>query len=76
MAHLRRPTFKTARPKPADQDMGLNVSKVASISATRAAGIGQERLQPIGGLKAAQIWLGKPVGSWRRAPVAAGLALP
>jgi len=42
----------------------------------REPGDGQQRLQPIGGLKAAQIWLGKPVGSWRRAPVAAGLALP
>ena len=40
VADRRRPTFGTARSKPAGQDMGLNVSKVASISSTGAPGIG------------------------------------
>jgi hypothetical protein len=42
MADRRRPTFGTARSKPAGQDMGLNVSKVASISSTGAPGIGHK----------------------------------
>ena len=40
LADRRRPTFGTARRKPAGQDMILNVAKVALISPTGAPGIG------------------------------------
>jgi len=43
MADRRLPTFGTARSKPAGQDMGLNVSKVASNSSTGAPGLGHNR---------------------------------
>ena len=40
MAVLRRPALGTARHKPANQDVVLNVSKVASNSSAGAPGIG------------------------------------
>jgi hypothetical protein len=43
LADRRLPTFGTARSKPAGQDMGLNVSKVASNSSTGEPGLGQYR---------------------------------
>ncbi len=42
MADRRRPALGTARPKPARQDVVLNVSKVASNSYAGAPGIGQD----------------------------------
>ena len=42
MAGLRRPALGTAGPKPASQDVVLNVSKVASNSSAGAPGIGQQ----------------------------------
>jgi hypothetical protein len=44
IAGLRRPALETAGPKPASQDMVLNVSKVASNSFAGAPGIGQKRV--------------------------------
>ena len=55
MADRRRPTFGTARRKPAGQDMGLNVSKVASISPTGAPGIGHQLTVATGGFLASRL---------------------
>ena len=41
MADWRRPALATARPKPAIQDVALNVSKVASKSSAGAPALGQ-----------------------------------
>jgi hypothetical protein len=41
MADWRRPALGTARPKPAIQDVALNVSKVASKSSAGAPALGQ-----------------------------------
>lgn len=46
LADCRRPTFGSSPPKPAGQDMGLNVSNVGSISSTGAPGIGYNRSFP------------------------------
>lgn len=43
LADGRRPTFRTARCKPDGQDMGLNVSKVASDSPCGVLGLGHKR---------------------------------
>jgi hypothetical protein len=43
VAGLRRSALGTAGPKPASQDVVLNVSKVVSNSSAGAPGIGQER---------------------------------
>ena len=60
LADRRRPTFGTARPKPAGQDMGLNVSKVASISSTGAPGIGHQESFATGRFQASR---STPVGT-------------
>jgi hypothetical protein len=43
MADWRRPALGTARPKPAIQDVALNVSKVASKSSAGAPALGHNR---------------------------------
>jgi len=43
LADLRRPALGTARPKPASQDVVLNVSKVASNSSAGTPALGQKR---------------------------------